>query len=236
MELADGKDNPIPNSYRVLECFPTSAWRSSGLRPLPAKSKNPPLAGYRDSLCAAYGFPKFDIDSHDDLQAVVAALCAVGAIGGPVLPVPQGVTGRVIATGRIEGLIWDVTPSVGVVSHPIPLPSEKVASTLREPVGVSAQASVYVTSGVLAQVNRMGASQMQIALRGFPSASKRHRLRVRLIVESEDYILVLGDSHAAWRSHQDSASVESFDQLFAIAADTPGQPLPVSQFEVLGTD
>lgn len=230
-----GEGDPDTKGYLVLECFPTSAWRSSGLRPLPAKSKKPPLGGYRDSLREAYGLPEFDTSSHDDLQAVVAALCAVGAIGGPVIPVPRGLASSLIATGRVEGLIWDVTPAGGAVSIPRSVPSVSVASAPRMQVAHTAGPSVYVTLGVLAQVNRVGASQMQIAMRGIPGGSKQHKLRVRLTIEGDDYVLVLGDSHAAWRSHQDSASMEAFDQLFAIAADSPGQPLPVSQLEVLGS-
>src|SRR5918912_289199 len=39
--LADpAAPRPDDGDYRVLECFPTSAWRSSGLLPLPAKSKS----------------------------------------------------------------------------------------------------------------------------------------------------------------------------------------------------
>ena len=94
-------------------------------------------------------------------------------------------------------------------------------------------ASVYVTPGVVAQVNRVGASQMQITLRGFPGGSKDRKVRVALTVDGVDYVLVLGDSHAAWRTHQDSSNIESFDQLFAVAADIPGLPLAVSELEIL---
>lgn len=231
-----GEGDTDTEGYLVLECFPTSAWRSSGLRPLPGKSKKPSLGGYRDSLREAYGLPEFDTSSHDDLQGVVAALCAVGATGGPVIPVPQGVAGRVIATGRVEGLIWDITPVGGAV----PLPATSVAAVVSSPPRslspTASERSVYVTPAVLAQVNRVGASQMQIALRGIPGGSKQDKLRVRLTIEGDNYVLVLGDSHAAWRTHQDSGSLEPFDQLFALAADTPGYRLPVSHVEVLKSE
>ena len=52
--------------------------------------------------------------SHDDLQAVVAALAAVGAIGGPVQALPRGEAGWMAehADGlrRVEGFIWDAAP------------------------------------------------------------------------------------------------------------------------------
>lgn len=233
--LADREGVRAAEGYLVLECFPTSAWRSSGLRPLPGKSKKPALGVYRDSLSDAYELPAFETDRHDDLQAVVAALSAVGAVGGPVLAVPQGVPSRVVATGRVEGLIWDVTPLSGPVSLSTPSPLLRVASSSPESVDKLAKADVCVTRGVLAQVNRAGTSQMQIAVRGLPGATKHQKLRVRIWVDAEDYLLVLGDSHAAWRSHQDSANLESFERLFALAADTPGTCLSVSRFEVLGS-
>jgi Protein of unknown function (DUF429) len=106
-------------TYLVLECFPTSAWRSSALRPLPAKSKRPLLTPYVDALSSAYRLPTVSTRedlTHDDLQAVVAALTAVAAAGGPALPVVRGAPARVIAQTdgtplRIEGYIWDVKPA-----------------------------------------------------------------------------------------------------------------------------
>jgi hypothetical protein len=101
--------------YLVLECFPTSAWRSSGLVPLPAKSKKPDLEPYWRALREAYRLPSSLVGSHDDLQAVVAALTAVAAAGGPAKPIPRGARAALAAnaTGlalRIEGYIWDVSP------------------------------------------------------------------------------------------------------------------------------
>lgn len=100
--------------YVVLECFPTSIWRASGLAPLPGKAKRPELAPYYARLAAAYGLPPADVRSHDDLQAVVAALAGVGAVGGPVQALPRGepcvVAQHPDGARRVEGLIWDVTP------------------------------------------------------------------------------------------------------------------------------
>ncbi len=114
--LADPAADPgSSGGYVVLECFPTSAWRSSGLVALPAKGKKPELAPYVRSLTAAYRLPPISLTSHDDLQAVVAALTAVGAVGGPAVAEPKGVAASVIARPgvsplRIEGYIWDVSP------------------------------------------------------------------------------------------------------------------------------
>jgi hypothetical protein len=101
--------------YIVLECFPTSAWRSSGLDPLPAKGKRPALAPYVRALAVAYGLPLPSVSSHDDLQAVVAALTAVAAAAGPAVVDIKGVPSTVLAGSdgsqrRIEGFIWDVKP------------------------------------------------------------------------------------------------------------------------------
>jgi hypothetical protein len=114
--LADPGAAPSASTrYVLLECFPTSAWRSSGLDPLPAKGKRPDLAHYLRSLTRAYRLPPTSVSTHDDLQGVVAALAAAAAVGGPAVAAPQGTAGGVIphqaATRlRIEGYIWDVKP------------------------------------------------------------------------------------------------------------------------------
>ncbi len=43
VELADSESWKPSALYGVLECFPTSAWRTSGLSPLPGKSRRPQL-------------------------------------------------------------------------------------------------------------------------------------------------------------------------------------------------
>ena len=114
VELADRKDWKPRSPYGVLECFPTSVWRTSGLTPLPAKSKRPPREPFVDSLRYAYRLPAFSTQSHDDLQAVVAALTAAGAAGGPCTAVLRGEPSAMLADGgierRVEGLIWDCKP------------------------------------------------------------------------------------------------------------------------------
>ena len=108
--LADPAGAPKA-SYVVLECFPTSAWRSSGLDPLPAKGKRPELARYLRALTTAYRLPRTRVSSHDDLQAVVAALTAAAAVDGPAVVDIKGAAGTVDGTRRrLEGYIWDVKP------------------------------------------------------------------------------------------------------------------------------
>ena len=100
--------------YVVLECFPTSIWRASGLKPLPAKAKRPNVQAHYDALAAAYVLPPAQVTSHDNLQAIVAALAGAGAIGGPVQALPRGETAWMAehtdGLHRVEGFIWDAAP------------------------------------------------------------------------------------------------------------------------------
>jgi hypothetical protein len=103
------------DGYVILECFPTSAWRSSGLHALPGKGRRPDLTPYWNSLRAVYRLPDAPVSTHDDLQAVVAALTAVAAAGGPAVVDTKGVAGVVVicpdgSQRRLEGYIWDVKP------------------------------------------------------------------------------------------------------------------------------
>jgi hypothetical protein len=116
-------------SYVVLECFPTSAWRSSGLVPLPAKGKRPDLDVWLRALTAAYRLPPTRVFNHDDLQGVVAALTAAAAAGGPAVLDTKGVRATVLrgpdgSQRRVEGYIWDVKPlslsRVSITRRPIP--------------------------------------------------------------------------------------------------------------------
>ena len=53
------EDAPLPaDGYVVLECFPTSVWRASGLTTLPGKRKHPALAPYVTALSDAYMLPR----------------------------------------------------------------------------------------------------------------------------------------------------------------------------------
>ncbi|MER2559706.1 MAG: hypothetical protein ABTQ32_03245 [Myxococcaceae bacterium] len=105
--LFDGKRR---HSLQLMECFPTSTWRASGLKPLPGKGKKPVLAPFVSALRRAYRLPRFTVRSHDDLQAVVAALCAAGAVGGPCRAVAHGVPAAAVDGHRVEGFIWEARP------------------------------------------------------------------------------------------------------------------------------
>ncbi|ACL63947.1 hypothetical protein A2cp1_0590 [Anaeromyxobacter dehalogenans 2CP-1] len=114
-----GGCRPPVDGYAVIECFPTSAWRASGLKPLPGKGSRPALEPHARALWDAFALPepRSRLSSHDDLQAVVAALCAVPVCGGPAIAVPEGVPAFVDRSGRrLEGLIWNVRPGASSAS------------------------------------------------------------------------------------------------------------------------
>jgi hypothetical protein len=101
--------------YLLLESFPTAIWRAAGLTPLPAKSRRPDVAAFYARLADAFALPAADVVSHDDLQAIVAALAGVGVAGGPVAARAHGAAHREVphADGahRVEGWIWDARPA-----------------------------------------------------------------------------------------------------------------------------
>ena len=109
-----GDVGDVGDGYVVLECFPTSIWRASGLTPLPAKAKRPDVQAHYDALAATYALPPVQVASHDDLQAIVAALAGVGAVGGPVQALPSGeacwMAEHADGLRRVEGFIWDAVP------------------------------------------------------------------------------------------------------------------------------
>jgi hypothetical protein len=97
--------------------------------------------------------------------------------------------------------------------------------------GDLSEALVYVTKKVVEQVNKGGKSQMQIAFSGICGGTRNHKVKIMLRVQDEEYVLVVGDSHAAWRTHQDSDTEDAFERLFAFLADRPGQRIPASRVE-----
>lgn len=62
---------------RSVETFPTHAWRSLGLSPLPAKNKRPDLARWYDQLREATGLRGNRMPGHDELQTAVAGLAGL---------------------------------------------------------------------------------------------------------------------------------------------------------------
>lgn len=222
VRLADAESiTPPDQGYLILECFPTSLWRTSGLIPLPGKSTRPELEPYAKALFAAYGLPSLSsTQSHDDLQAVVAAIAAAALVGGPAIPVPRGtreiirhINGEAILT---EGYIWDARPHVfktpvsAVVIADPPVHAES-----------SRRSRIRVTQKVLDHVARTGRAQAQIALDGFPPGTKTERPAVTVILGDERHHLIVADSHAAWSAHQTDEASVGFDRLFARLSDAP---------------
>jgi len=63
--------------------------------------------------------------------------------------------------------------------------------------------------------------QAQIAFRGLPTGDKNDRQRVTLEVAGVKYPLVIGDTGAIWRSHQESDTSAAFETLYAMLAKQP---------------
>ena len=121
---------PRPAGYWLMECFPTSTWRTSGLNALPGHRRAPAQVVERFSrrLVAAYGLPLSAVtDDHDDLQAVVSTLPAVGLLGGPARAYARGEPARAVDAVPVEGIIWDAAPAGGAKAVETARP---VASTL----------------------------------------------------------------------------------------------------------
>ena len=125
----------LVNGYWLLEVFPTSIWRSSGLPPLPGKARTTlgRMDVARGYLTARYGMPNGILPergSHDDLQALVAALPGVGLLGGPAVAEANGFPAAEqsargdVPVHRVEGLIWDARPR-----HPGPAPDKAAVAT-----------------------------------------------------------------------------------------------------------
>jgi hypothetical protein len=76
----------VPSSQRrcAIESFPTSAWRSLGLVPLPSKAATAPemVLARLQSLRAVFPLDVSNDLSHDDLQALVAGLAGVALDDG----------------------------------------------------------------------------------------------------------------------------------------------------------
>ena len=104
--------------YWLLECFPTSSWRTSGLSALPGHQRAPAdvVEEFARRLVEVYSLPAGAITrNHDHLQAVVAALPAVGLLGGPARVHARGEPARLVDGVLVEGFIWDAAPVDGTL-------------------------------------------------------------------------------------------------------------------------
>jgi hypothetical protein len=107
--------------FWLIECFPTSTWRTSGLKALPGKSRmrRQAVDPWWQMLRDSYQLPKGTgwTGTHDDLQALVAALPAAALLGGPCVAVPRGLAGAITPSTQTtpahwtEGIIWDCSPN-----------------------------------------------------------------------------------------------------------------------------
>lgn len=215
---------PPDRGYLLLEVFPTSTWRKAGLTPLPGKGKHPGLKSFTAALSRAFQLPEFTPSTpktHDDLQAVVAALPAAVLLGGSGVAIPSGVSATLglDADGRSrrhEGYIWDATPPGGPFQAPR-------ANRAR---GAS-QVAVRVTQGVIDDVNRGGPNRAMISVRGVEGATSAARRKLTLAIDDDEYTLVLGDTHAFHGIHQDDTTRQAFETLFALLAEQPQEYLDV---------
>jgi hypothetical protein len=104
--------------YAVLETYPTQVWRSLGVAPLPAKSRATAddLRIRRAVLLERLAVKCEGELTHDELQAVVAAVVGAGACGAPWAARAHGKAAytlpasRAAPRHRVEGLIWDLAP------------------------------------------------------------------------------------------------------------------------------
>jgi hypothetical protein len=84
-QLAEGQRLEAPQSgLLALESFPTSAWRALRLRPLPAKRKctRNDLTNGAVNLKRLYDLTLISEPTHDELQALVAALAGPAILDG----------------------------------------------------------------------------------------------------------------------------------------------------------
>lgn len=125
-----GDIHPRPRGYWLMECFPTSTWRTSGLEALPGHRRAPAevVERFARRLVAAYGLPSSAVTrDHDDLQAVVSTLPAVGLLGGPARAYARGEPARSVGAVLVEGMIWDAAPAGGTTT---PVPVRPATATL----------------------------------------------------------------------------------------------------------
>ena len=125
-----GEAHPRPAGYWLSECFPTSTWRTSGLAPLPGHRRAPPdvVEQFARRLMRAFDLPASAVTrDHDNLQAVVAALSAVGLLGGPVKAYARGEPARSVGGVLVEGFIWDAAPAGRPI---VPVAVPRTASTV----------------------------------------------------------------------------------------------------------
>jgi predicted kinase len=181
-EAAAGQDDSA-RAYLLLECFPTSTWRTLGLQPLPSKAKRPNVEMWAEQLGRATGLSIPRGLGHDDLQAVVSALPAAALLGAPLLALSRGLAARKLDGHTIEGLIWDAAPAGVVDMPPTAQPTSKpllvvvsgppgsgkttIAEALRERLGLPLLAKDRIKEslgGSLGIEDRAGSHRLGVAV------------------------------------------------------------------------
>lgn len=95
-------------------------------------------------------------------------------------------------------------------------------------------ATARVTRGVLVEVSRAGRDHPKmIALRNVPGGTRAAPRLLALSIEGEEYRLLVGDSHAVWRTHQTPATLSGFDALFALLASRPDHAVVIDSIRQL---
>lgn len=144
----DGDDCPLellpPGHYYLLECFPTSTWRSLGLQALPGHRRAGPtvVRQFAERLRDLLNLPAtVATDQHDHLQAVVAALPAAAVLGGPVVPIARGIPAIEVTAAGVtpqhvaEGLIWDAAAPAAqheAGAPPLAMPEEILSAAAHD--------------------------------------------------------------------------------------------------------
>ena len=107
--LAESPRIIAPSSgFLALESFPTSAWRSLGLKPLPGKGKSKPFDVDKGTaqLQQLYNLALSSHPTHDELQALVAALAGPPILNGDPSGYRADGAAPVTKNGvRVEGYI-----------------------------------------------------------------------------------------------------------------------------------
>lgn len=102
----------------AIESFPTSAWRTLGLKPLPGKSRTSAsqLSSWSTALTELVPCTLKRPPTHDELQALVAGLAGLPLLGR------QGVTFRLFGSRPIELMgTW----REGFIVNPVKLPANR---------------------------------------------------------------------------------------------------------------
>jgi len=83
----DSSNDLVSGRKLAIESFPTSAWRSLGLKPLPGKSRtsDSQLSAWTATLLALVPCTLTRLPTHDELQALLAGLAGLPLLGHPGL-------------------------------------------------------------------------------------------------------------------------------------------------------